>query len=449
MSEPGPEAATTTPRVLRVALVGDRDDTTIAHRAIPLALELASRAEGLQLDVEWVPTDSIRHAGPRLVGFDGVWCVPVSPYRSTEGALAAIRFARERGVPFLGTCAGFQHAIIECARSLWGVADAGHAELTPASAALVITPLACPLVEQGGTVTFAPASRLAAAYRATRSEEEYHCSYGLAASARSYLENGPLRATAWDLEGDVRGVELDGHPFFAATLFQPERAALRGEVPKVVGAFVRAVARRATSSLYSSTSRELQDRFDTRRLADRLAEVKVHDALTPEDRAFIERLDMFFLASVDELGRPTCSYKGGDPGFVTVLGERSIAFPSYDGNGMFLSLGNLAATHAVGLLFIDFQEPRRMRVEGRARIDLDHPLLAQHREAQLVVVVDVERVYPNCGRYIHKYQLVERSRFVPHTERPTPVPSWKQAEWAVDVLPKTPPPGGAARGGEA
>lgn len=449
MSGSAPEAAPTTSRVLRIALVGDRDDTTIAHRAVPLALELASRAAGLRLDIEWVPTDSIRDTDPQLTGFDGVWCVPVSPYRSTEGALAAIRFARERGVPFLGTCAGFQHAIVECARSLWGVADAGHAELTPESTALVITPLVCALVEQGGTVTFDPASRLAAAYGATRSEEEYHCSYGLAASARSYLENGPLRATAWDLGGDVRGVELDGHPFFVATLFQPERAALRSEVPQVVAAFVRAVAKRATSLLYGPSSRELQDRFDTRRLADRLADVKVHDALTPEDRAFIERMDMFFLATVDDLDQPTCSYKGGDPGFVTVLDERSIAFPSYDGNGMFLSLGNVAATHAVGLLFIDFQEPRRMRVEGRARIHFDHPLLAQHREAQLVVVVDVERVYPNCGRYIHRYQLVERSRFVPHTERPTPVPSWKQAEWAVDVLPKTPPRGDSARGGEA
>jgi predicted pyridoxine 5'-phosphate oxidase superfamily flavin-nucleotide-binding protein len=187
--------------------------------------------------------------------------------------------------------------------------------------------------------------------------------------------------------------------------------------------------------MYSPSSRELQDRFDTRRLADRLAEVKVHATFTPDDRAFVERLDMFFLATVDDEGRPTCSYKGGDPGFVSVLDERSLAFPSYDGNGMFLSLGNVAATRYVGLLFIDLEEPRRMRVEGRARIELDHPLLARHPEAQLLVVVEADRIYPNCARYIHKYELVERSRFVPHADRETPVPAWKQSAWAADVLP--------------
>jgi uncharacterized protein len=186
---------------------------------------------------------------------------------------------------------------------------------------------------------------------------------------------------------------------------------------------------------YTPASRDLQDRFDTRRLADRLAEVKVRDTFTPEDRAFIERLDMFFLATVDDSGRPTCSYKGGEPGFVTVLDERTLAFPSYDGNGMYLSMGNVATTRAVGLLFIDLEQQRRMRVDGRARIEFEHPLLARHPEAQLLVVVEAERIYPNCGRYIHKYQLVERSRFVPRPDRPTPVPGWKQSDWAADVLP--------------
>ena len=186
---------------------------------------------------------------------------------------------------------------------------------------------------------------------------------------------------------------------------------------------------------YPEASRALQDRFDTRRLADRLADVKVHDAFTPEDRAFIEALDMLFVATVDDAGRPTCSYKGGDPGFVSVLDERSLAFPSYDGNGMYLSLGNVAATRAVGLLFMDFPSQRRMRVDGRAHIAFEHPLLARHPEAQLIVVVEAERIYPNCGRYVHKYELVERSRFVPRHERETPIPGWKQAAWAADVLP--------------
>lgn len=190
---------------------------------------------------------------------------------------------------------------------------------------------------------------------------------------------------------------------------------------------------------YSAASRDLQDRFDTRRLADRLAEVKVHHAFTPEDRAFIEGLDMLFVASVDDSGQPTCSYKGGDPGFVSVLDDRTLAFPCYDGNGMYLSLGNVAATRAVGLLFIDFMSQRRMRVEGRARIDFEHPLLARQTEAQLMVLVEAERIYPNCGRYIHRYELVERSRFVPRRDRQTPTPGWKQADWAADVLPEGDP----------
>lgn len=195
---------------------------------------------------------------------------------------------------------------------------------------------------------------------------------------------------------------------------------------------------------YSAGSRELQDRFDSRRLADRLAEVKVHHVLTPEDRSFIESVDMFFMATVDGEGRPTCSYKGGDPGFVSVLDDRTLAFPSYDGNGMYLTLGNVVSSRAVGLLFIDFPQQRRMRVDGRARIDFDHALLARHPEAQLMVVVEAERIYPNCGRYVHRYELVERSAFVPRTDRETPVPEWKRADWAADVLPARDPARGAS-----
>lgn len=189
-------------------------------------------------------------------------------------------------------------------------------------------------------------------------------------------------------------------------------------------------------------ARALQDQFDTRRLADRLADVSVHDRFTPEDRAFLEKLDMFFLATVDALGQPTCSYKGGDPGFVTVVDDRTLAFPNYDGNGMYLSMGNVDATRRVGLLFIDFERQRRMRVDGTAELRHDDPLLAGYPEAQFVVRVHAERMYPNCPRYIHKYQLVERSAFVPRVGRSTPVPGWKQTDWARDVLPA----GDAARG---
>lgn len=193
------------------------------------------------------------------------------------------------------------------------------------------------------------------------------------------------------------------------------------------------------SIIYSPSSRALQDRFDTRRLADRLAEVKVHDTISIEDRAFLERLDMFFLATVDDEGQPTCSYKGGDPGFVTVVDDRTLAFPNYDGNGMYLSMGNIAATSGVGMLFVDFEQQRRMRVDGVAQLVADDPLLERYPEAQFMVRVAVRRVYPNCPRYIHKYQLVERSSFVPRQAIRTPVPAWKQSSWAVDVLPASDP----------
>ncbi len=188
--------------------------------------------------------------------------------------------------------------------------------------------------------------------------------------------------------------------------------------------------------LYSPASRSLQDRFDTRRLADRLAAVKVHDQFTPDDRSFLAAMEMFFLATVDDQGQPTCSYKGGDPGFVTVLDDRTLAFPNYDGNGMYLSMGNIDATLRVGLLFIDFERQRRMRVDGTAELCHDDSLLLRYPEAQFVVLVHAERIYPNCPRYIHKHQLVEHSTFVPRAGVKTPVPGWKQTAWARDVLPR-------------
>jgi uncharacterized protein len=187
--------------------------------------------------------------------------------------------------------------------------------------------------------------------------------------------------------------------------------------------------------LYHDGSRALQDRFDTRRLADRLEQVKVHDRFTPDDRAFIAQMDMVFLATADAEGRPTCSYKGGDPGFVRVVDDRTLAFPNYDGNGMYLSMGNLAVNPAVGLLFIDFERQRRMRVDGTAAVLPDDALLADYPGAQFVVRVAARHIYPNCPRYIHHYRLVERSPFVPRPEQPTPVPGWKRAPWAADVLP--------------
>jgi len=192
-------------------------------------------------------------------------------------------------------------------------------------------------------------------------------------------------------------------------------------------------------ALYHDGSRKLQDRFDTRRLADRIEERIVHDRIDDDDRAFIEARDMFFLATADEHGQPQCSYKGGDPGFVRVVDEHTVAFPSYNGNGMYLSFGNALVNPQVGLLFIDFEGRKRMRLNGIASIDDDDPLLEEWPEAQFVVRVKATEVFPNCPRYIHEYKLVQRSRFVPKSECETPVPQWKQSEWAHDVLPEGDP----------
>jgi hypothetical protein len=194
----------------------------------------------------------------------------------------------------------------------------------------------------------------------------------------------------------------------------------------------------ATSPPYSDAAREFQDRFDTRRLADRLSEKFLTSAMIdPGDRAFIERVDMFFLATADADGRPQCSYKGGEPGFVRVLDECTVAFPNYDGNGMYLSMGNLVENPQVGMLFIDFvsERPSRLRLSGIASIDDADPLIEGYPGAQFVVRVRATQVFPNCPRYIHRMKLVERSRFVPRSGSEPPIPSWKRADWACDVLP--------------
>ena len=184
-------------------------------------------------------------------------------------------------------------------------------------------------------------------------------------------------------------------------------------------------------SPYHEKSRELQDRFDTRRLADRLAEKLSRTAFTAEDKAFVESRAMFFLASADADGQPDCSYKGGVPGFVRVTGASELSFPSYDGNGMFRSLGNVLANPRVGLLFLDFEHPRRLRVLGRAR--LAEPR-GEFEGEQLVVRVQAEQICPNCPRYIHRMQLIETSVYAPRPGHEPPEPAWKKS--FKDVLPK-------------
>jgi CTP synthase (UTP-ammonia lyase) len=221
----------------RIGLIGDYDASVPAHQAIPRALQLAAEATAQEVVGEWLPTDEI-HTAADLEAYDGLWCVPASPYRSMEGALLAIQYARETGRPFLGTCGGFQHAIIEYARDVLGWHDAEHAETAPEAQRPVIAPLACALVETTDGIRFVAGSRIAAAYGTSEATEGYRCRYGLNPDFQAELVAGPLRATAHDGAGEVRAVELDGHPFFVATLFQPERAALKGQLPPLVRAFV-------------------------------------------------------------------------------------------------------------------------------------------------------------------------------------------------------------------
>jgi uncharacterized protein len=192
-------------------------------------------------------------------------------------------------------------------------------------------------------------------------------------------------------------------------------------------------------AMFHDGSRELQDRFDTRRLADRIDEHLARETISDDDRDFIERMEMFFLATADPDGKPQCSYKGGTRGFVRVLDDRTLAFPSYDGNGMFLSLGNALRNPQVGLLFIDFETGHRLRVNGLASIDEADPLLAEHVGAQLIVRVRANDVFPNCPRYIHRMAVTERSAFVPRVDCEVPVPDWKRRSWSRDVLPEGDP----------
>ncbi len=226
---------------ITVGLIGDHSDSVLAHQAIPLALENAADTLGIAAAYEWVPTERVKSAS-RVASFDGLWCVPGSPYRSMEGALVAIRCAREGRIPFLGTCGGFQHAIIEYARNVLGWQHATHGETDATATLAVISPLSCGIIDGSGSIQLLAGTRIAAAYGTDEATEEYLCSYGVNPDFRASLVAGPLREAARDDTGDLRGVELDGHPFFVATLFQPERTALRSRPAPLVTAFLAACA---------------------------------------------------------------------------------------------------------------------------------------------------------------------------------------------------------------
>lgn len=233
-------------QAIRIALVGDYDQSVPAHQAIPVALNRVADETGIVVEFQWIPTADVEDAAV-LKGFDGIWCVPASPYRDMNGALTAIRFAREGRVPFLGTCGGFQHALLEYARNHLGWADAEHAETAPDSDQAIITVLSCSLVEAFAPIRLLPGSRIAKAYAAKETQERYRCRYGLRKELEARIFAGPLKVAGYDDDEEIRAMELDGHPFFVATLFQPERAALEGNTPPLVKAFVLACSLKEAS----------------------------------------------------------------------------------------------------------------------------------------------------------------------------------------------------------
>ena len=225
----------------RVALLGDYNPEVTAHRAIPEALKLAAAQLGIPVESVWIHSTALQNPQQQLQDFHAVWVVPASPYANTEGVLEAIRYAREGQAPFLGSCGGFQHLILEYARNVLGLRTADHAETNPSGDTLVITPLSCSLVEKSEDI-FLNGGIVRRAYGTDRIQEEYRCNYGINPQYENQLFNQNLKATARGASGEVRAVELDGHPFYVGTLFQSERRASKGAAPPLALALLQAMS---------------------------------------------------------------------------------------------------------------------------------------------------------------------------------------------------------------
>ena len=223
---------------MRIALIGDYNPEVTAHQAIPKAVALAANSSNVR--AEWLDTEAALNAN--LDAYAGFWCVPASPYRSTDGALRVIRYARENQRPFFGTCGGCQHAVLEFARNVLNIAGAGHKESDPGTSEPVITNLACALIEADEELKTVSGTRLHEIYGADRIIETYHCSYGLNESYLPRMEQAGLRVGVKSPDDESRAVELAGHPFFFGTLYQPERSALQGKPHPLISAFVAAAS---------------------------------------------------------------------------------------------------------------------------------------------------------------------------------------------------------------
>jgi len=225
---------------LQIGLIGDYSAEVTAHIAIPKALAIAAKDTGVKIELTWLATEGIAQNIAQLSFFDALWCVPASPYASIDGALSAIQFAREQGCPFLGTCGGFQHTLIEYVRNALGYAMADHAESNPTTTMPLIAPLSCSLVEAKGTIKLKEGSRISHIYGKDEIIEQYHCNFGFNSRYQTLLETGEMKVTGVDVEGEPRVVEIVRHPFFIATLFQPERSALTGISHPLIRAYVQA-----------------------------------------------------------------------------------------------------------------------------------------------------------------------------------------------------------------
>ncbi|MEY8710235.1 hypothetical protein A9B99_18535 [Mangrovibacter phragmitis] len=224
---------------LRIALVGDYNHESVVHDAIHLALDDAAAVLGVTADYDWIATEEI-NSGEDLVGYDAIWVVPGSPYKKTEGVLLAIRYAREQGIPFLGTCAGFQYVLIEYARNVMGMSDAAHAE-TGTGGNIIITPLSCPLAGKSEVVLLHPDTQIAKAYGKSEITEHYNCLYSVSEDFIARLAGQDLVVSGTNKEGEARVVELSSHPYFVATLFQHERSSLDKRPSPLVQGFLKAV----------------------------------------------------------------------------------------------------------------------------------------------------------------------------------------------------------------
>ncbi len=245
--------------LVRIGLVGEYNANVKAHKALPIALAMAAEQVGCDVETVWLTTPQLAEDLDHARRLDGIWVTPNSPYASLEGALGVIRMAREEHKPFMGTCGGFQHVLIEYARDVLGILDAEHAESNPDASVLFVTPLVCALRDVKGPIYLRPGSRISRIYGVEETLEEYNCGFGLNPTYRAMIEESAAEITGRDIEGDARVLELSAerHPFFIATLYQPERSALAGERHPLITAYMQAVMQTKSAVAQFSTAERL------------------------------------------------------------------------------------------------------------------------------------------------------------------------------------------------